>query len=106
MLANQVPVRRFGTRPPGGEQRDGYYAARTRLLQQLASGPANPVVVTGDLHSSQVSDLPPSFDDPSTTAPPVATEFMGTSLTSGGDDRVRTVTSDFGNTWERYRQPG
>ena len=104
VLANQVPVRRFGTRELGGDQWDGYDAARSRLLTQLADGPANPVVVTGDLHSAQVSDLPASFDDPA--APVVATEFMGTSITSGGDGAIRTVTSGFGNSWERYRRFG
>jgi alkaline phosphatase D len=104
VLANQVPVRRYGTRELGGDQWDGYDAARTRLLRALAHGPANPVVVTGDLHSNQVSDLPASFEDPA--APVVATEFMGTSVTSGGDERVRTSYDGFGNSWERFRQFG
>jgi alkaline phosphatase D len=104
LLANQVPVRRYGTRELGGDQWDGYDAARSRLLARLASGPANPVVVTGDLHSNQVSDLPASFEQPG--APIVATEFMGTSVTSGGDGAVRTSYDGFGNSWERFRQFG
>ncbi|RLK09563.1 alkaline phosphatase D [Micromonospora sp. M71_S20] len=105
VLGNQVPVRRYGTRQLGGDQWDGYDAARSRLLQFLAQrGPTNPIVVTGDLHSNQVSDLPASFDEPG--APIVATEFMGTSITSGGDETRRTVYDGFGNSWERFRNFG
>lgn len=100
VLANQAPVRRYGTRPLGGDQWDGYDAARSRLLALLAQGPANPVVFIGDLHSNQVSDLPASFDDPS--APIVATEFMGMSITSLGDSTPRTSYDGFGNSWERF----
>ena len=46
---------------------------------------ANPVVLTGDIHSNWVMDLKsrPDEDD----APVVATELAGTSLTTGGDGR-------------------
>jgi alkaline phosphatase D len=64
------------------DQWDGYQAERTALLQAIADDPRQDVVViTGDLHSSWVADLTPDFDDP--TAPAVATEFVGTSVTSG-----------------------
>lgn len=106
VIGNQVPVRRYGTRPLGGDQWDGYDHSRSRLLQLLGEQgkPANPVVVTGDLHSNQVSDLPASFDVDD--APIVATEFMGTSVTSGGDEPRRTVYDGFGNSWERFRNFG
>jgi alkaline phosphatase D len=60
---------------------DGYPAARRRLLDYLGRRkPANPVVIGGDVHSFWVTDLKPDFDDPA--SPVVATEFVGTSITS------------------------
>jgi len=75
---------------PGPEERfsmdqwSGYDAGRTRLLEFMASRrPSNPVVLTGDIHSNWVNDLKVDFRD--ADAPAVATEFVGTSITSGGD---------------------
>jgi alkaline phosphatase D len=60
---------------------DGYPANRTRLLQRIAdTRVSNPVVVGGDIHSFFASDLRVNFDDPS--SPIVATEFVGTSISS------------------------
>ena len=44
---------------------------------------SNPVVVTGDWHSTFVNDIHRDFDQAS--SPVVATEFVGTSISSGGD---------------------
>ena len=41
------------------------------------------MVLTGDIHSNWVNDLKVDFDRPESTT--VATEFVGTSITSGGD---------------------
>ena len=75
---------------PGEEERvsmdqwSGYDAGRTRLLEFFARRrAANPVVLTGDIHSNWVNDLKVNFRDPK--SPAVATEFVGTSITSGGD---------------------
>jgi alkaline phosphatase D len=66
------------------DQWSGYDAGRTRLLEFLASRrPANPVVLTGDIHSNWVNDLKVDFR--AAASPAVATEFVGTSITSGGD---------------------
>jgi alkaline phosphatase D len=49
-------------------------------------------VLTGDIHTNWVNDLKPEFyrDD----SPVVATEFVGTSVTSGGDGSdVRPTTA-------------
>lgn len=63
---------------------DAYPAARARILQHIASrGIGNPVVITGDWHSTFVNDLKTDFDDPG--SPTVATEFVGTSISSNGD---------------------
>jgi alkaline phosphatase D len=43
----------------------------------------NPVVLTGDIHSNWVNDL--RVDDRNLDAPVVATEFVGTSISSGGN---------------------
>ena len=60
---------------------DGYPAARRRLLEFIErKKPANPIVIGGDVHSFWVADLKPDFDAPS--SPTVATEFVGTSITS------------------------
>ena len=60
---------------------DGYPASRKRLIQHMhESGVANPVVIGGDIHSYWTNDLKLDFDDPS--SPTVATEFVGTSITS------------------------
>jgi alkaline phosphatase D len=60
---------------------DGYPAARRRLLDYLAARtPSNPVVIGGDVHSFWVTDLRPDFDD--VRSPVVATEIVGTSISS------------------------
>lgn len=44
---------------------------------------ANPVVLTGDIHSNWANDL--RVDDREPESPVVATEFVGTSISSGGN---------------------
>ena len=62
---------------------DGYPKARERLLKFIAENRvANPVVIGGDVHMFIVADLKTDFDYP--RAPVVATEFVGTSITSQG----------------------
>ena len=62
---------------------DGYPAARARLLDHIAtSGVANPVVLSGDNHAFWCNDLKRVPSDES--SPVVATEFVGTSITSYG----------------------
>jgi len=62
---------------------DGYPATRTRMLKAVAeSGVRNSVFLGGDIHSFWTTDLKADFDDPA--SPTVATEFVGTSVTSDG----------------------
>jgi len=59
---------------------DGYPAARTRLLDHIqASGVANPIVLSGDNHAFWTNDLKQTPEGAT-----IATEFVGTSVTSYG----------------------
>ena len=93
VIAQQVFLAQFDLVPGPGhgfsvDGWDGYVAARQRLLAGLARLPdANPVVVTGDWHANCVADLKADFDDP--VSPVVGTEFVGTSISSGGDGSDR-----------------
>jgi alkaline phosphatase D len=62
----------------------GYETARRRITSSIqTSAVRNPVVITGDIHSNWVCDL--KMDYKSEKAPVVATELIGTSISSGGD---------------------
>ena len=69
------------------DQWDGYVAQRDRMIQFLqARRPSNPVVITGDIHSSWVHDIKTDFSNPDSET--VGTEFVATSISSsfGGDE--------------------
>lgn len=96
--AQQVMMARVD-RTPGGavawsmDQWAGYDVGRKRLLQFMADrAVSNPVVLTGDIHTNWVNDLKVDFD--AADAPAVATEFVGTSITSGGDGAEKRVDTD------------
>ncbi len=66
------------------DQWSGYDAPRDQLLHFFGESRArNPIVLTGDIHSNWVNDLLEDFDDPGSRV--VATEFVGTSISSSGD---------------------
>lgn len=89
VLCNQVMMAKIDRDGGPGErypmdQWSGYETARARFMRFLAEKkPSNPVVITGDVHSSWVCDLREKFRDKN--SPVVATEFTGTSISSGGD---------------------
>jgi alkaline phosphatase D len=89
LLGNQTMVAQYDSQLGAAarfsmDNWNGYVAARQRLLGYIAQRrPSNPVVLTGDIHSSWVCDLKTDFN--SEASPPVATEFVCTSITSGGD---------------------
>jgi alkaline phosphatase D len=63
---------------------DGYPLARQRIIDHLAGRRVrNPVVITGDWHSTFVNDIKRDFSDPGSAT--VATEFVGTSISSNDD---------------------
>jgi alkaline phosphatase D len=86
VLAQQTPMSQFDQKPGPGRRAwtdgwDGYPAARRKLLGFIAQNRiANPVAIGGDVHSFNVNDLKLDFDDPA--SPVVASEFVGTSITS------------------------
>ncbi len=75
------------------DQWDGYPVQRRRLTGFLGgpAGPVNTVIVTGDLHSSWVNDIQDDYDDPA--SPTVATEFVGTSITSAFSTAIAPATA-------------
>jgi alkaline phosphatase D len=67
----------------GSDGWDGYAADRARILEFLqARRPSNPVVLGGDMHSFWVNDLKLENHQPG--APVLASEFVGTSISSSG----------------------
>jgi alkaline phosphatase D len=65
---------------------DPYVQDRQRLMNLFSQMKAsNPVVLSGDWHSTFASNLKLDFDNEK--SPNVATEFSAPSMTSGGDDR-------------------
>ncbi|HWA62636.1 MAG TPA: alkaline phosphatase D family protein [Caulobacteraceae bacterium] len=60
---------------------DGYAQTRSRMLHALSEAKTpNAVFFGGDIHSFWTTDLKANYDDPA--SPTVATEFVGTSITS------------------------
>jgi alkaline phosphatase D len=88
LIAQDVLLAQLGIKQSEGygfstDDWDGYPANRARLLKRIHETQAsNPVVVGGDTHSFFANDLRLDFDDPA--APVVATEFVGTSISSFG----------------------
>ena len=97
VLANQVMVAPYDNLA-GDQQRvsmdqwSGYPAARARLLESVArSAPNRTVVLTGDIHASWVNELRTDFRR--AERPSIAAEFVGTSISSGGDGSDTTALS-------------
>jgi alkaline phosphatase D len=63
---------------------DGYAASRDRIVGGMVEhGVRNPVVLTGDVHAHWASEVFRDQDDPDSGV--VASEFVTSSITSGGD---------------------
>ena len=89
VLAQQVMMARVD-RTPGEpvaysmDQWPGYEANRRRLLKYFHDSKiSNPVSLAGDIHTNWANDLVADFDDLDSAV--VGTEFVGTSISSGGD---------------------
>lgn len=74
----------YGAALSSVDQWPGYAFERMELVRFMAERKiANPVVLTGDIHSNWVNEL--RVDDRQAETTPVATEFVTTSLSSGGN---------------------
>lgn len=77
---------------PGEDTWNGYRAARARLVKSVTDrGLTNVVVATGDAHIHGVGSVPVRDDEPD--GPAAATEFLATSISSGGDGAVELTAS-------------
>ncbi len=77
-------------------------ADRQAVLDLLAQGKSgNVVVITGDIHQNRVYELKAGFNDPE--SPTVGAEFVGTSISSGGDVAPNTIYSSSDNPHLRFR---
>ena len=76
------------------DQWPGYEADRRRVLKFLADAKIkNTVVLTGDIHSNWANDLLTNFDQLESKI--VASEFVGTSISSGGDGTREPARNKF-----------
>lgn len=95
VLANQVMMAPYDSLAGDGQresmdQWSGYPVARDRLLGEIGKrAPNRTVVITGDIHSSWVNELKSTFSTPD--APTIGAEFVGTSISSGGDGSDRNL---------------
>jgi alkaline phosphatase D len=86
IIAQQTPIAQFDQLPGEGRRAwtdgwDGYPASRVRLFDSLVQHRTpNPVAIGGDVHTFYVSDLKRDFE--SHDAPVIASEFVGSSITS------------------------
>ncbi|WP_026560870.1 alkaline phosphatase [Bacillus sp. J37] len=72
---------------------DGYPAARERLMEVVKSNDiTNLVVLTGDVHASWASNLKEDYSAPNSKT--VGVEFVGTSITSGGNGADKRADTD------------
>jgi alkaline phosphatase D len=96
IIGNQVAMGQSDYDPgPGTELGtdawDGYFADRNTVLGAAADRDVhNLVVITGDRHHNYAADLRRDYSVPE--SPIVASEFTGTSITSGGDGADTTAT--------------
>lgn len=99
VLAQQVMMGLVG-RPKGDDSVDysmdqwpGYASERIQLMKFMAERRVpNPVVLTGDIHSNWANEL--RIDDRDQDSQKVATEFVGTSISSGGNGEDQPSSLD------------
>ncbi len=109
VIANQVIMFEYDHTSGSGESYymdgwDGYVAARNRILKHLYEAkPRNPIVITGDMHSSWVANLKyhPTYPNDSfrrSDSTIVGTEFTGPGISSylsqGWKDTYNNALSD------------
>lgn len=83
---------------------DGYPAARRRLTDFIATRrPANPLILGGDVHCFYATDIKTDFSDP--RAPVIASEFIGSSITSRGWTNAQLTPMLAANPHIRFAEP-
>jgi alkaline phosphatase D len=90
--ASQIPVHEEGDGRFWTDGWDGYPATRSRLFDDIVKHrPANPLVISGDVHTFYAADLKQNFYRPISEGNPIiATEFCGGSITSSSRPQSRT----------------
>ncbi|SEH50601.1 alkaline phosphatase D [Halobacillus karajensis] len=72
---------------------DGYTPARERITEPASKkGMDNLIVLTGDVHANWASNILSDFDDPASQV--LGAEFVGTSITSGGNGADKRADTD------------
>jgi alkaline phosphatase D len=96
VIAQQTLIAPFVSRADDGSEQvwtdgwDGYARARKQLLGHIAERRVpNVVTLGGDVHAFYACDLKADFDDSASAT--IATEFVGTSISSQGDDYAARV---------------
>lgn len=98
VLPQQVLMARVDRLPGEGQlfsmdKWTGYEVERQSLMDFLHERKIpNPVVLTGDIHNNYVADLKQNHDDPN--SPTVGVEFVGTSISSGGNGMEKMIYTD------------
>lgn len=98
VLAQQVMMARVDLEagPPvmhSMDQWPGYEMDRRRVLKHFAERKiSNPVVLTGDIHTNWANELIADFDQLDSRV--VGTEFVGTSISSGGDGTAKDTREE------------
>ncbi len=99
VLAQQVMMGMVNRSPdpanPGYsmDQWPGYAYERMQMIDFLQTRRiSNPVVLTGDIHTNWVNEL--RIDDRREDQSPIATEFVATSLSSGGNGQEKPIYLD------------
>jgi alkaline phosphatase D len=106
VVAQQTLMMQFDRKPGPGQSFwtdgwDGYPAARAKLLKDLVQQRvSNPLVISGDVHSTWIGDLKLDFED--LQSPAIATEFCGTSITSQGPTQLQVLGALGENPHVRY----
>jgi alkaline phosphatase D len=95
VLVNQIRIAPFDN-APGADRRvsmdqwAGYPAALDRLSRAIAThAPNRTIAVTGDVHSNWVSELKNRYHNDAGSV--IGAEFVGTSISSGGDGQDVTA---------------